>query len=212
MSLLGALTPLGKVAHGKKLWLRCVLAYTVAGSVSAITVGILLGQIGRWLGGNTTTKLYVLSLVSLILAAREWGWMSFRLPERRCQTEKAWAHEFGFVIASAMWGFHIGLGFATWTTFGGFFVVVAFALVVANPMYGGVLMLVYWLGRSLPVWLAPGLLCSAPGTVLLTETIFRSRCIYHRIAGVVLAWSSGATMLVALRMQASLPSNPIAWR
>jgi cytochrome c biogenesis protein CcdA len=210
MSLLGALTPLVKVAQGKKLWFRCVLAYTVTGSLSALMMGMLLGQIGRWLGGNTTTKLYVVSLVSVLLAAREWGWANFRLPERKRQTEKIWAHQFGFITASAMWGFHIGLGFATWTTFGGFFVVVAFALVLASPLYGGVLMLVYWLGRTLPVWLAPRLVWSSRDAAELPEAIFRSRHIYHKIAGFVLAWSSGATMLMALRLQA-LSDKSVVW-
>ena len=77
-------------------------------------VGLCLGQIGHWLGGNLIgTKLYWIAALSLALAVREWGWINFYIPERERQSEKAWAHQFGFVMASAMWGFHIGLGFAT---------------------------------------------------------------------------------------------------
>lgn len=211
MSLLGALTPLVKVAHGKKLWFQCVLAYTWAGSVSAATIGVLLGEIGRWIGGTNTTKLCIVSFVSLLLAAREWGLVRFRLPERKCQTEKVWAHEFGFVMASAMWGFHIGLGFATWITYGGFFVVVAFALVVANPFYGGMLMLLYWFGRALSVWLAPSLLPSPQDAVALPVMILQSSHIYRRLAGFALAWSSGATMMTVFQMQAWLPFSFVPW-
>jgi cytochrome c biogenesis protein CcdA len=207
VSLLGAITPLGKVAHGRKLWLQCALAYIAAGAVSATIVGLSLGQVGHWLGWRwTAANLYLVSLLSLVLAAREWGWINFRLPERRTQTEKVWAHQFGFVIASAMWGFHIGLGFATWVTFGGFLALVALAVVLGSPLYGGILMLVYWLGRALPLLLAPSLVSSSSLAVELPTTILRSRSTYRRIAGFVLMWSCGATLLAALRIQLSQTS------
>ncbi len=180
------------------------MAYTVAGSASAIMVGLWLGQIGRWLGGNhIAPKLYFISLLSLLFAAREWGWIDFRLPELRRQSEKAWVHHFGFVMGAAMWGFHIGLGFATRVNFGSFWVLAALAVVLASPLYSGALMLLYWLGRAVPVWLGPGLVGSNGDAAELPSTVLRSRPVYHRLAGLVLAWSSGATMLAALLMQQS---------
>jgi len=200
VSLLGAITPLGKVAHARSQWLQCVWAYIGSGAVSATIVGLSLGQIGYWLGrGYTTNKLYFVSLLSLLLAAREWGWINFRLPERRSQTEKVWAHQFGFLVASAMWGFHIGLGFATWVMFGGFFTLVALAVVIGSPLYGGILMFVYWLGRGLPVLCAPNLVASPSVAAELPATILRTRSLYRRITGFALIWSCGATLLAALR-------------
>src|SRR5258708_22474189 len=106
--------------------------------------GLFLGEMGHWLGGSRViSKLYFVSALSLLFAAREWGWIHFRLPEAKRQSEKAWAHCFGFVMASAMWGFHIGLGFATRVNFGGFWVLAALAVVLASPWYGGALMLLY---------------------------------------------------------------------
>lgn len=170
--------------------------------MSATTVGVLLGQIGRWLGTtHVDIKLYFISLLSLLLAAREWGWVNFRLPELRRQSEQAWAHYFGFVMASAMWGFHIGLGFATRVNFGGFWVLVALAVALASPLYGAVVMLVYWMGRALPVWLGPGLVASFGDAAELPDIAFRSRFTYHRLAGLTLAWSCGATIFAALQMQ-----------
>lgn len=195
------------MAQGKKLWLRCVVAYTVAGSASAIMVGLGLGQIGHWLGGENHigTKLYLVSLLSLLFAAREWGWIDFRLPELRRQSEKAWVHHFGFVMGAGMWGFHIGLGFATRVNFGGFWVLAALAVVLASPLYGGALMLLYWVGRAVPVWFGPGVVRSIGDAGDLPTTVLRSRPVYHRLAGLVLAWASGATMLAALLIWQSSP-------
>jgi len=182
MSLLGALTPLGKVAGGSKLWLRCVIAHTAAGCVSTMLVGALLAEMGRWLGSQATGGIafYFIGFLSLVLAAREWGWINFRIPQSNRQTEKFWAHEFGFVAASAMWGFHIGLGLATSVTYGGLWVLVAVILVLAEPVYGSMLMLAYWLGRALPVWVAPKLLLPGWDPMQLPEQFRR---VDSRIAG-----------------------------
>jgi len=196
---LGALTPLGKVAGNYKLWFRSVFAYTVAGAISSTIVGLALGAVGRVIGLSSTggIGLYLVALLSLILAAREWGWIKFRLPERKLQTEKVWAHQFGFVIASAMWGLHIGLGFATRVTYGGFWVLVAGILALGDPRFGAILMLSYWIGRALPLWLVP-VLVSSQEILDLSEAVFDHGFVYHRLAGIGLVWSAGVTILLAM--------------
>jgi hypothetical protein len=147
--------------------------------------------------GAARIALYVVALLSLILAAREWGWIKFRLPEQKLQTEKVWVHDFGFVWASAMWGLHIGLGFATRITYGGFWLLVAAILALDSPAFGAVLMLSYWIGRALPVWLAP-LLLSSDKVLDSTEAVFEHGYVFHRLDGIGLAWSAGLTILLAV--------------
>lgn len=149
------------------------------------------------MSGAAGIGLYLLALLSLILAAREWGWIKFRLPERTLQTEKVWVHEFGFVIASAMWGLHIGLGFATRINYGGFWLLATAILTLGDPGFGAVLMLSYWLGRALPLWVAP-LLLSSDEVLDSTEAVFDHGFVYHRLVGIGLAWSAGLTILLAV--------------
>src|SRR5437764_3685853 len=159
MSFIGAITRLGQVAGDDRWRLRCMIRATIAGCVSAGATGALLGLFGHLLRLESWQRplAYFIGLLALLLAAREWGWIRFPLPERKRQTEKYFAHSFGFVTASWMWGFHIGFGFFTRITFGGFWVLVAAAIGSGSPGYGAVLMVVYWLGRMLPVWVAPSL-------------------------------------------------------
>jgi len=168
------------VAGGGKLWLRCALLYTVGGCVSSTTVGLALGAIGESFVEKVSDgpRLYLIGILSLILALREWKLLQFSIPEFKRQTEKTWAHEFGPEVASAMWGIHIGLGFGTRINHGGFWVLVAIALGFGSPKYGAILMLTYWLARTLPVWVAPTLLDSTseamelPGAALLQGRLF----------------------------------------
>ncbi len=199
MSLVGALTPLGKAAP--KYWMRSAVAYTVAGCVSAASVGALLGLIGQWLAG--ATALYCVVPLALILAAREWGLIHFRLPECNRQTKKGWANEFGFAMASAMWGLHIGLGFATRITYGGFLVLVAMAIAVGQPAYGAVLLLMYWVGRTMPVWLVPELIWQGQAAEELPSAILASRDIYRRLVGLALLWSAGVATLISLHTRSA---------
>src|SRR5688572_20821144 len=94
----------------------------------------MLGGIGGWLGGSATRgpRLLAVGALALLLAAREWHWLTIPLPELKRQTEKTWAHDLGFVRASALWGFHIGFGFLTRVTYGGFWVLVALILALGE--------------------------------------------------------------------------------
>jgi len=199
MSLLGALTPLGKVAGVRRIWLKSTLAYTLAGALSSTLVGAALGSIGAWLqrGQQRWPVLFVIALLAFGLAAREWGWLKFPIPQRKRQTEKSWAHEFGFVGASALWGFHIGLTFATWINYGGAWALAGVCVGFADPLYGGTLMLTYWLGRTLPVWLAPMLNWSGPDSSQLTADISAVSWLYHRLAGFGLVWSGAVVAWLA---------------
>jgi|SRR5947207_10677441 len=195
------------MARNREIWIKCVVAYTVAGAVSAMTVGFLLGAIGRKLGtGHLSAKLFVLAALYLVLALRDLGCVRFPLPERRCQTEKVWAHQFGFGIAAAMWGFHIGLSFATWATFGSSFIVATFSLIVGDPVFAGVLMLTYWLGRVIPLWMAPILISSGREAVESPAIILKQRRTYQRMSALALTWSTITILLMLI--QPMLKNSP----
>jgi cytochrome c biogenesis protein CcdA len=199
VSLVGALTPLGKEAHNYKLWFKSVLAYTAAGMVSSIIVGAALGIIGRYMIGEAIRgpAYYITGSIGLILTAKEWNILRFNLPERKQQTEKFWAHQFGFVGASVLWGLHIGLGFFTRITYGGFWALVAIALALGDPIFGAALMSAYWLGRVLSVWVAPLLVNPERGCGELMEAILGHRNALRRISGAALILFSAIAVLLA---------------
>lgn len=175
------------------------MAYTIGGYLSATLVGVVLGTIGSALPWERARVIafYLIGMLSLLLAAREWGWVDFRLPERKMQTEKVWVHSFGFATASFMWGLHIGLGFATRITYGGFWALVAIAIVLGDPLYGAIIMLVYWTGRALPVWLAPKWVASDAEAADLPEKVFAEGLVYHRVVGIALLWCAAVVALFA---------------
>jgi hypothetical protein len=196
VSLLGALTHLGKVAQYRKVWLRSVVAYTVAGLASAGLVGYGLGWTGELLKGRALGRLslYGIGALALLLAARDLELIYLPLPEPKRQTDKVFAHEFGFVVASVMWGFHIGLGFFTRIKYGGFWLLVALALIAGSPGGAAAIMAAYWFGRALPVWMGP-LLEKAGGDV--TENVWSAGRLFRRLAVITLVWSAGMAVVFA---------------
>src|SRR5262245_18502540 len=140
---------------------------------------------------------YITGAIGLILTAKEWNILSFNLPERKRQTEKFWAHEFGFAGASFVWGLHIGLRYFTRITYSGFWALAAISLALGDPFFGAVLMSAYWLGRVLSVWIAPLLIKPDSGCIELTDAILDHRQVLHRISGVTLIWFSAITVLLA---------------
>jgi cytochrome c biogenesis protein CcdA len=75
---------------------------------------------------------------------------------------------------------------------------VAVGLTLGNPLYGATLMVVYWLGRALPVWLAPMLNWSGQDSSSLSNEILAADWVYHRLAGLALMWSGGIAVLLAV--------------
>jgi hypothetical protein len=177
--------------RSRKLWFQASLAYTLFGLLSATTTGLVLGWAGSQVNGRTDSlMLWVMAFLSLLLAMREMGWLEFRLPERRCQTERSWAYQFSHVTAAAMWGFHIGLGFFTVITYGGFWALVSAIVAVGQPVYGAFLMGAYWFGRSLPLWVVPPFFYSKP---LDAQSIYP---LFRPIQALGLAWSGLVAVLM----------------
>jgi cytochrome c biogenesis protein CcdA len=167
----------------------------MTGCLSAAAVGAVLGVVGHLIKGGTVCWFTI--AVALVLLARDCNLIRFHIPEPKRQTEKAWAHEFGFFMASSMWGFHIGLGFATRVTYGGFWVLLVMALAVGDPIYGVLLLVLYWLGRAMPLWVMP-FLWSGRDAGELVQGIFYDHRSYHRLAVLGLLWAAVVAILVAL--------------
>jgi len=164
--------------------------------VSAATAGALLAVLGRWLMGPLPegSRFFLVVVFSLLLAARELGWVAFPLPERRRQTEKVWAHDFGFRGAAIMWGAHIGIGFSTWVNYGGFWAIVTAIAAVGHTGFGAALLGSYWLGRALPVWFSPWIFPAMRALPL--RNLQSQQLLYRRMNAVGLAWSAGIALLI----------------
>ena len=178
-----------KVARDYRLWLSAVSAYTLAGALASAGVGALVSLGGRLLpAGSRPVLLLALAAVGLVLAARDAGWLRFPLPQRLRQSEKTWYHEFGPVGASVLWGLHIGVGLHTRIRYGGYWLLVLLVFFAGDSAYGAAVFTAYWLGRTLPVWLAP-VLGPAVDTDLLD--LARDERIQLKVHTLGLLWTAG---------------------
>lgn len=192
----------------KQLWTQSVTFYTCAGLLSAFAVGGLLGVLGRWVGEPLPRdiRFSLVGILSLALLLGDLGWVNFHLAVPRRQTKQAWAQFFGFRIASALWGLHVGIGFATSIKYGGYWAIAGMIFASGSTTYGAMLMGSYWLGRAFPVWIAPwasgnGRISPSDFTSLLTQdAMFRSASV------VAIGW----TALVAL-MSIPVSKDALVW-
>jgi cytochrome c biogenesis protein CcdA len=159
--------------------------------VSACSVGYSLAALGKTISLSSDWVLLAGLVVGGVLLGAEGGYVPFRPTYCRRQTIQEWGSRFGLSVASAMWGFHIGLGFATSVTFTGFWFVVYACVAWGDPKYGATLMLMYWIGRALPVWLAPTLVRVDPSDDLfvhVTSAPIVSPHTSRRLVIVTLLW------------------------
>jgi hypothetical protein len=186
MSLVGALTPPGKVATARRGWLVNVAAYTAAGSLTSALVGGALGLLGAAVlpAHDERAAAVALLVLALLALARESGLVDLPLPQLGRQTDGWWAKALDLRPAAILWGLDIGLVFATWLTFSGAWVLAGLAFLNGDPIFGIVLFVAYWLGRAVSVWIGPLLAESATETSPLLTTLFDQRRLF-RLAHVV---------------------------
>ena len=154
-------------------------------------VGALLGSAGAlllpfemgWL------SIVVMLTVAVIAAAREFGWISFSLPQFKRQTDGTWAMSFRGILATVLWGFDLGLIFTTWLTFSGVWMLATVAVLAKDPVFGAALFSLYWLGRALSVWIAPTLLQDANSAPQFLDEVMKQRRLFQQIHAWGLIWS-----------------------
>jgi len=86
-----------------------VTAYTLAGSVSSLSIGAMFTALGSVLGAARAGIYGVVAsiVVAVIAMAREFGWLSIPLPQLTRQTRDTWAKAFNGTQAAALWGFDL---------------------------------------------------------------------------------------------------------
>ncbi|CAA9553228.1 MAG: hypothetical protein AVDCRST_MAG33-1061 [uncultured Thermomicrobiales bacterium] len=152
-----------KVDGLRRIWLRSVTAYTLAGALASGLVGVSAGWLGSLIPGGDAMRavLVVAALVGIWVALREAIARTWPMPQIRRQTPETLRVRYSAPVAAALWGFDLGLVFSTWLTFAGPWFVLAVALALGDPLAGAVLFLGHWLARAAWLWLAPYLLTSA---------------------------------------------------
>lgn len=188
---MGALAPLGKVAGRKKDWLVEVTIYTLAGLATSTLVGSTLAWLGGWLLPEQVNRsgLIVAIVVAVVAAARELKWISFPLPQLKRQTKDYWGKFFPGKIAAMLWGFDLGLIFTTYLTFAGVWLLAILAVLMGDPISGVLVFGLYWLGRTLSVWLAPLLMPNAGATPQVIDAIYSQYPLFQRIHVIGLVWA-----------------------
>lgn len=182
------------MAGQRRAWLAEVIAYTLSGTISSGLVGAALGWLGNFLFPDTlsTGKLAILLGVAGVGLAREWGLLSFPVPQRKRQTRDYWAKILPGPVAAMLWGLDLGLIFNTRLTFSGAWVLVAVAVLVGEPAFGATMFGSYWLGRALSVWIAPLAMNDANATPEFLDKVTANLRLFQRTHTIGLVWLTTA--------------------
>lgn len=192
MSHIGMIAPFRTVAPG--LWLRCSLAYSAGGIATSYFVGLALACLGTLLEVQTSMLFFAGSgAVAVLMLLRETGIIGFNPPHCDRQTEKSWVFEFGHVTAAGMWGSHIGLGVTTVVKHGGLYPVVLLAVGFGLGQ-GEWVLVCFWCGRIIPMWLAPRLAGGSSDGSTIAAALRRSERSFRAVA----AWGIAGLAAVCI--------------
>lgn len=97
--------------------------------------------------------------------------------------------------AATLWGFDLGLTLTAKFTFAGLSMLITLPMMLGGPAAGAALLASFWVGRVIPVWIAPMLLRDANDTLRLLDSIDRERLLFLGINMVAMTW---LMMIVAI--------------
>lgn len=170
------------MARRKREWLTAVSAYTIGGAVTSTGVALAAGVVGSVLFGNVRTAAGIAALLLLLLAAAsDLGVVRLPLPQPRRQTRGWWSKQFSLPVAAGMWGLEVGLAVVTWLTYAGTAAFLAASVLVADVEIALLMMGGFWVGRVLPVWLAPLLVAGVREVDELATAVQRGRTVFGRM-------------------------------
>jgi hypothetical protein len=179
----------------------------MTGALASVLVGGGLGLLGSVVmtRGTTRPALVVAMTVTAVAIARETHLVRLPLPQARRQTRRIWALLHSPTTAAALWGLDIGAVFTTWFTFAGVWALVAVAIISANVEFGAGLIVVYWAGRALALWLTPLIIRDANSTPALLSVLAARRDQFRWVHVGGLAWLLAMLSLWTIRSGSMMP-------
>lgn len=154
---MGAMTPQVVAREGWRRWYPATV-YTASGAATSVAVGASVTAAASALlpAGVSKAELMAATLVlGATCLAHALGWRCLPIGGLKRQTKDLWTRKYGPSKAAALWGADLGSTVSTRFTFTGATMVLALAVALRDVRLGMALLLAYWLGRALPVWVSP---------------------------------------------------------
>ncbi len=172
--------------------------YAIGAAMSGSVIGWSVSVLGQGLSGSAYTTPITIAMLA-ILAAREFGWVAFPLPELRFQVPAPWV-AFAPWQRGFIWGTVLGVGFLTFIRFGAFWAYVVVLFATGTPHVGFVGGLVYGLARSFPsgvVALTPAL--HSRWLQPTAEPIFRRAATMRYVGAIAILAAAGLLSIGIVR-------------
>lgn len=154
------ITPPGRGAllNNQSAYIASIVVFTLATVISAGIFGALTGAFGALLTTIAPMSPHILWALTIGIATAygvaELRGVRLPVPSRHWQVPRVWGAR-GRTFHATAFGLLLGPGFFTIINFVGYYVLLIWCVLTANPLYGGALMALFGAIRAVPVVLIP---------------------------------------------------------
>jgi len=146
--MLASITPLGQRGRGAS-WTRTVASYLLASAAGGAVMGAALGGVGSVLPGiGSRTEVLVVAALALVAAVSD---LRGPPPSLHRQVDEAWLTRYRDWVCGVGFGFQLGLGAVTIVTSASVYLTWLLEVLVASPVKGMAVGLVFGVMRALPL-------------------------------------------------------------
>lgn len=200
------IAPLVQERQTQRQWLIRTLVYAISLVVTVALFNTLLAWLAaglqHWLGLADSGRFLLMTLVggfALLYSLYEIGLLRLPLPALAIQVPRSWATT-GLYRGAAIYGAALGgAGFITYLPFASYHTMLLWNLVIAVPLYGTVLGLLYGVARILPVFGRE--VRGAPINALVgwKEWLYSRISVWHLLNALVLSLFGGYVVVMAIQ-------------
>lgn len=200
------IAPLVQERQTQRQWLIRSLVYAVSLVVTVVLFNTLLAGAAAWVQRQLNipgTALYLVMAVvggfALLYSLNEIDLVHLPLPALAIQVPRSWATA-GLYRGAAIYGAALGgAGFITYLPFASYHTMLLWNLVVAVPLYGAFLGLLYGIARVLPVF--GNQVRGAPINTLVSwkEWLYARISVWHLLNALVLGLFGGYVIVMAIQ-------------
>lgn len=150
----------GALLYNRRTYSQSLFLFATGAVISAATVGAIYGALGVFLASEAPflriACIAILGAVAATYGAAELYGVTWWVPTRHWQVPKEYVR-YGMPFYAAAFGLILGVGFLTFVTSVGYYLLIGICLLVGDPFRAALLMGVFGLARTVPVLLAPSL-------------------------------------------------------
>lgn len=176
-------------------WLALSVIHSLGNAVGGVAAGLIFGTIGiiiAYLFDLSFIIWAIILVMSILFSLADLHIITLPYPQIYRQVPAEWRTKHSLKLVSFLFGVELGTGVLTRISTGIMYVVFIWIVSLRDPLLGALILTLFGVGRSLPIFVTSSASSSVEIAVFLASRLDKYSPLARLISGLLLAFTAGA--------------------